>query len=313
MLFAGLVGVQCFFVLSGFLVATSYRRLKSPLRFLWHRALRLFPGCWLCLAFTALVLGPIIYFTSFHTSGYFEQKPSPLGYIWHNLVVPRHQIGIGGLVADNPRGTDLNGSLWTLFYEGACYLFVAGIGAVGLLGRGRFVWLALWVLAMMGCAFYSSGVALGLASRLYDTSGKLLCLHFVAGVVWAAFPEIAAVIVRRHWPALLGAVTLVAAWRLHGGACVSPLLLPLILFWLAMHLPLRDWENRLGGDYSYGLYVFGYPVQQTLAHFGVHHAGFGPYFFTSFGGALVLAVLSWRFVEAPALGLKRIFDRPTSP
>ena len=306
---AGWVGVECFFVLSGFLVASSYSRLNSPLQFLWHRGLRLVPGCWLCLALTALVLGPVIFFTSGHVSGYFVQNPSPLGYVWHNLLIPRHQIGIGHLVADNPWGTDLNGSLWTLFYEGACYLFVLLIGIAGLVSRGRYGWLALWALVMIGYALDACGVAPVPISRLYDTPGKLLCLHFAAGITWATFPEIGTVIGRRHWPALLAAIALATAWHYGSGAFVSPLLLPPILFWLVEHLPLRDWEKKIGGDYSYGLYVFGYPVQQTLAHFGVHRAGFAAYLFAGFVGALAFAILSWRFIESPALRLKHLFGQ----
>ena len=64
--------------------------------------------------------------------------------------------------------------------------------------------------------------------------------------------------------------------------------------------------SRFGryGDFSYGLYVFAYPIQQTI----VHALGPGlplPVFFTlSFGTTLALACASWHLIEAPALSLK---------
>jgi peptidoglycan/LPS O-acetylase OafA/YrhL len=91
------------------------------------------------------------------------------------------------------------------------------------------------------------------------------------------------------------------------------MLLPLALFWLARALPLSDFEHSVGGAYSYGLYVYGYPIQQLLAHFRVHEHGFGIFFVTGFAIAGLCAVLSWRLIEHPALGLKNLFRQPPSP
>jgi len=76
------------------------------------------------------------------------------------------------------------------------------------------------------------------------------------------------------------------------------------LIWLARFLPLSGFEKWAGGDYSYGLYLYAYPVQQTLAHFQVHEWGLWPYLALSFLIALVLGALSWHFIEHPALSLR---------
>jgi len=66
------------------------------------------------------------------------------------------------------------------------------------------------------------------------------------------------------------------------------------------------WMNRFGryGDFSYGMYLYAFPVQQTLASAG--GAGWSHYAYVTvcFGATLLLAVASWHAVERPALSLK---------
>lgn len=87
---------------------------------------------------TALVFTPL---NHFHTPeprpNFFDLDPSPWGYVWRNLFRPRTQISVGPFPSYGPWGVDWNGSLWTLFFEGACYLAIAGLGLLGLLRRFR--------------------------------------------------------------------------------------------------------------------------------------------------------------------------------
>jgi peptidoglycan/LPS O-acetylase OafA/YrhL len=61
--------------------------------------------------------------------------------------------------------------------------------------------------------------------------------------------------------------------------------------------------NRLG-DYSYGTYIYAYPVQQALMALRPDLSAV-PLFVLSFFVTLVLAVASWHFIERPATGLAR--------
>lgn len=56
----GALAVDAFFVLSGFLVVRSYLRLNSFRRYVWHRALRIMPGFWVCMLATAFVFAPLL-------------------------------------------------------------------------------------------------------------------------------------------------------------------------------------------------------------------------------------------------------------
>lgn len=62
--------------------------------------------------------------------------------------------------------------------------------------------------------------------------------------------------------------------------------------------------NRFGkfGDFSFGLYLYAFPIQQLFSNLGVNN--FMLHISLSTMTAMVLAVISWRFIEEPALSLK---------
>jgi peptidoglycan/LPS O-acetylase OafA/YrhL len=66
--------------------------------------------------------------------------------------------------------------------------------------------------------------------------------------------------------------------------------------------PLRKVGAR--NDYSYGLYIYGFPVEQSLAYFGLHHLGYPIYTVVTLVVALGFAWLSWHGIEKHAMALK---------
>jgi peptidoglycan/LPS O-acetylase OafA/YrhL len=69
---------------------------------------------------------------------------------------------------------------------------------------------------------------------------------------------------------------------------------------------LCTWTSRT--DVSYGLYIYAWPVQLMLLH-RWPLMSLSTLIFLSLAGALALAAMSWRYVEKPALSLKRRTDR----
>ena len=305
---AGHFAVQSFFALSGWLVAASWCRQPALGRFLWHRFLRIAPALWVCLAVTAFVFTPLVWLTaSGPRAPFFSLEPSAWGYVWNNLVLPRSQIAVGPFPSGGAWNGDWNGSLWTLFYEGACYLMIAGLGLAGLLTRWR----------KPGTALIAGLLALhpvvtslppdkvpGLLLRLYDTPGKLLTLHFLAGAVWAVWPRETAPLLRRSGLALVLLAALVVSWHYPVHPWLSPFVLPFCVLSLSQHGLCANFERRVGGDYSYGLYLYAYPAQQVLACFHVPERGFAVYLAGSLILGLACAAASWHLLEKPALSLK---------
>ena len=75
------------------------------------------------------------------------------------------------------------------------------------------------------------------------------------------------------------------------------------VIWLGIHLPLQ----RIGSknDYSYGLYIFAFPIQSLLVLWGVGQWGYFPMALMSIVCTLPVAVASWWLIERPALKLRR--------
>jgi peptidoglycan/LPS O-acetylase OafA/YrhL len=116
----GTLAVYGFFVLSGFLVAASGRRLGGR-RFWWHRFLRIFPGLWVCLLVTALVIAPCVaWYEHGSLVGFWSAPDGPLRYLRADWWSGMRQYPISGLLSTVPyaRVTGVvgpfNGSLWSL-------------------------------------------------------------------------------------------------------------------------------------------------------------------------------------------------------
>ncbi len=74
------------------------------------------------------------------------------------------------------------------------------------------------------------------------------------------------------------------------------------LLWLGIHLPLQRVGAR--NDYSYGVYIYAFPMQQLLVVWGANRWGYWPYTLLCVAATAPLAVASWWIVERNALRLK---------
>jgi peptidoglycan/LPS O-acetylase OafA/YrhL len=303
--------VACFFVLSGFLIARSYDVSGSAARYLWHRFLRIFPGFWICLLVTAFGFAPLIHWFSqrpHRLAGFIGGQPGPLAYLAANALLMMRQWGIDGLLADNPHPLALDGSLWTLIYEFRCYVAVALLGLVGLFSRFRRVGALVLAVIMLAFALKNSYAPslLPLFQWLWgDRFGGPLTTWFFAGVLAYAVADHVPMTTSLFLVALLALLLSLCDGRLYHA--LAPLPLAYVLFFLALRLPLSWCDRR--GDFSYGLYIYAYPVQQTLVFFGVQRLGVALLIAASFALTAPLAVASFVWIERPALRLKDVGRR----
>lgn len=288
----GTMAVGGFFALSGYLIAGSRMRL-SILPYLWHRCIRIFPAFWVCLAVVAFGFAPLAAAASDSQWDWV----SSVTYVFTNPGLYIAQSAIGETLANNPQGSDWNGSLWTLFSEFAAYLLAGFLLAVPIIRRHPAL--------SLGCALavttllqrFGRGM-LGIDDKFFLNFFWLGCFFLAGMFLWAISDRLSA----SPWLAILSSVALVPVATLGYFTLVGPLLVAYLLLWVGGAINTR---LLVGNDYSYGLYIYAFPVQQSLALAGVH-AVMAPAVFAllSFVLTLPLAIASWKLVEKPALRLK---------
>ncbi len=96
-------------------------------------------------------------------------------------------------------------------------------------------------------------------------------------------------------------VYLIPEYRLSG--FLKVVLFAYVVLLLALHPKLRLPSIDHWGDVSYGLYIYAFPVQQTIVYLMPQIRPLSM-FMLSTAVTVVLAILSWKLVEKPALSLK---------
>jgi peptidoglycan/LPS O-acetylase OafA/YrhL len=283
-----------FFVISGYLI-TGSRVTSSFSGFLWRRFLRIFPGLWACLLVTVTVFTSIaLYHQGAGASSLIGARAS---YVVNNaLLVPDH-MGVAGTPRAVPLAGDWNDSLWTLFYELACYL------GVGIALSIAFVKKKGWMFAVAFAAFALLNlinVEIWHFPWFKISSMVKLGTYFVAGALLFAY--------RRRlpfstWLASLSAAVLAVGALVGHVSAFSALPLAYLCLWLGVRLPL----SRIGrkNDISYGTYIYAFPLAQILVLFGAHKAGVAWFILFCIALTLLFAWVSSILVEKPALALKR--------
>jgi len=286
----GWVGVALFFVLSGYLVTQSWARRPSPAAFLRARALRIYP------ALIAVVVGIFLVggFLS-RDAGYFVSTDAREYLL--NILVPFSDNKLPGLFTNLPT-TTVSDNFWTLRYEIGCYLLLVLMGALR-------VWRRDVVLVLFGLVtliFLLGGQAA--QNGWFD-----LPRYFLAGALFALYRDR---IPLRGGIAALSLAVLVACTFLGGLKIAFSVFGAYLVLYLAFArwLPLQT-AGRYG-DFSYGLYLVGFFVQQVVQR-AWPNLGMLENFLISLPPALVVSVLLWHLVEKPALALKSPRSRVPQP
>lgn len=289
----GIIAVECFFALSGFLITRSAQRLSTG-RFLWHRALRIMPGYWVCLLLIALAFAPLVWRTSHGLQSYPGAEPGPFGFVLNNLLLTNAQQQIGETLTGNPHSTAWDAPIYTLTYEFICYLIVAALAALHILNR-RVV--AVLAVAVWG---WQQLILLG-ALGGYDARHAMFTVCFLVGSLIYLWRDVV-LAPKLSW--LLAATSLVIAigtYTTVGFRQVGIVALAYLCIWTGSRLPSRVGVER---DFSYGMYIYGWPVLQLASFFGLNALGLPVYLAIVVTGSVTLAAASWFLIESRALRLK---------
>ncbi len=281
----GTIGVVVFFGVSGFLITQSWITDPHLWRFAAKRALRILPALIVVLLVTTLVIGPLV--SSLSPSAYLAQAGT-----WAYLIQNTAMITTGelpGVFTDLPYPRQVNAVLWTLQAEVIAYICVAIVGLVGLLRTKWFVPLATVVLVVA-------------PHGLVPWTRELFMLQAFA--VGASL-----YLMREHvpWHAGLAAIGLLA-WSIAPEGLQLLLavgVIPYATIFVAYRGPTILRRLTARGDYSYGIYLLGWPIGQVVALLFGSSVTTAIVLGVSAPITYLLAMASWTYIEKPALGLKK--------
>ncbi|MFM0559298.1 acyltransferase family protein [Paraburkholderia sediminicola] len=285
--YSGSLAVKFFFFLSGILVTNSWITKQSAISFASARIFRIFPLLIVSSLATIVIMGPML--TSMSVSEYVHHR----GELMQVLSHPYIEYVLPG-VFEHALYPQVNGSIWTIKYELMLYALLLGAGMCGLF-RFRLAAAAVLLTVIVVCLIWPDCItAIGLPNV---NKGGQLPAFFAFGSLLALYKER----VRIDGRLCVGLVVLALTVR-HGPA-FEFVFLPAFFITALWVMSLDIVKSiRLPGDFSYGVYVFGWPLQNTFANIFPNSGIHGSQMMT-FACALLLAVVSWFLIEKPCIAL----------
>lgn len=255
----GGLAVSVFFCAGGFLIARSMERVKNGPIYFKTRILRIFPLLAVVVFITAFILGPCI--TQDALGDYFT-NPNVYKYLSNALFILQHDLP--GIFLNNVYGSTVNGSLWTLPVEFLCYIGcyimwklnffdnkntkfsipLVAIGSIALFFFVNFTGLEILLSALLPILLFYTGILFYLYRNRINLTGKgaILCIILLIFSNYLNLLNIGMIF-----------------------------FFPYILFYLSF--AIKQISDRIGklGNYSYGIYLCAFPIQQVIVeYFGGH-------------------------------------------
>jgi peptidoglycan/LPS O-acetylase OafA/YrhL len=277
-------------IVSGFLIAQSIQISPSIGVFLWKRFLRIYPGLMACVFLSAFVIAPF-----FAADGVAVGLSRKTEYVLANLFL-QDAMRIPNVLfyaSLNDIGSIINGSLWTIRLELACYLVLALCAVCGLCNL---------LVALVGLIITSLLVYFDIWPPGSFLGGLLFCLpSFLGGVLMYFLNSRFKLSGSIAWLCFVGILLVSYAGLLR---TFFPLFGSYIVIYLALSPTTWAGAATRFGDLSYGTYLYGWPVEQVVRYLLGEGATWWAVFGIAFPIALGFGWISWQLIEERALRLK---------
>ena len=291
------IAVDCFFVVSGFLIFRSFHRSSSIRSYLNKRVRRIYPAYLTVILAVAFLLP--LFFSNLTENILFSNIW--LRYLSSNLVFLNFlQPDLPGIFSSNPLQV-INAPLWTIKVE---IMFYLSVPLIFLLLKKKRQWLPL-------CCLYAASVAYSfIFLTMHNQSGlevylKLekqlpgqLSFFLSGGGLYLYYPFF-----KKHWKILLSAaaVILIAASQNSNIAFpLYPISLATLVICVTLIFPyLGNWGKF--GDMSYGVYIYHFPIIQIFTACSLFAARPWLGFIVLIATILFVSFLSYRYIERPFL------------
>lgn len=291
----GFVAVQCFFVISGFLIFQSWDNAKSLREYASKRARRIYPAYFVVVVgcvFLGGLLSTVPPAEYFGSADWFKYLVANLTFL--NFLQPT----LPGLFLDGDDSL-VNGPLWTIKIEVMFYTAVPIIAWLAAGKRKLYVFPVIYVSSIVWVEYFrymyevtGNGLFLTLVRQL---PGQM-ALFIVGGALYFYFEYF-----KERAPILvIGSIGLLVLNLYHPLPWIYPAALGILVIYVAQLAPYLGNFGRYG-DFSYGIYILHYPILQSVRALGIFESS--PALALAMGGliSVLLAYLSWHLIEKPSL------------
>lgn len=289
--YSGSLAVKAFFFLSGLVVTNSLLDKRDIQQFLIARTFRIWPALLVVLSISALILGSL--YTQLDLKTYLTHKETYAYIIKNALMNIQFELpAVFHTHAEAPLNhRAINGSLWSLPYELACYVFLL---AIFILGIHKHKTLCVFIVLLI-IADTLSGKQLIFNWRPINPTVDDLGPVFAMGALAALFKDRIPINFKIS-------VALFVIYFLFAKASYNKYIFYVAFFYTALYIFSRPLaiKAKVNFDISYGIYIWGWPTQQVLAH-SLPNLGFYTHTFLAIVIASLAATLSWFYIEKPCI------------
>lgn len=248
----GGIAVGVFFVTGGFLILKSAESKGQVKDYAKARAIRILPPVLVYAVLMVFLVGPIL--TELSLGDYFGQTGT-YKYLLNGILVLQHNLP--GVFLNNIYGPVVNGALWTLPIEVLCYALCFFAFKIGITDKKRFKYtipLAVVLVLAISYAFRGNTFILSVVRPMV-----LFYIGMVAYVYRGA--------IKLDWKlCVINLVFFVVAIVMKCDYVAMLIFFPYIIFYLAFGTRKKaDWFGKYG-EFSYGMYIWGWPVQQVICN-----------------------------------------------
>ena len=298
--FENFQGVPIFFVISGYLISSSFERSSNLKNYISNRILRIYPGLWACILLsilTAAIFGGINFF-NLQTPVWLISQMAGIIYTPHFLS----GYGFGSY----------NGSLWTIPIElqfyivlPVIYLLISKINK-----KNTAILFLLLFFIFIAFVFHLSFPDMGSinetkTAKLFRYSFMPQFYMFLTGVALQKFKAYQSKFIYGKGLYWIGAFLLFVYFTPDFTIkyLIASLVLSITTISLAYTLPNISHRLLKGNDISYGVYIYHGIILNILVEYKYFNNLF--YLFTLFLFTYIIAYFSWNYIEKPMLKRKK--------
>jgi peptidoglycan/LPS O-acetylase OafA/YrhL len=288
----GELAVDSFFIISGYLITRSWIESPNFFRYLRSRVLRIYPGFICASLICAFILGPMVsgqtYFSEFNYFDYIKSliflKPPKIPEVFHGSFYP-----------------DINGSMWTIFYEFSCYVLVAAFGLLGIYKKKIAI---LFLCLALATLYFLNEIH---AIELIKTQKYVrLGMVFFAGSCFYLYEKII------PWKMTYAITSILIAISLLFSKGLAEISLAIFWGYAILYFAKNAKEiavvNKIP-DFSFGLYLYAWPINKTI-YWYFPETGVYACMIVTVLLSIISGIVSWYLIEKPFLKLKSMGVAP---